>query len=75
MEREIQRLAAKHKEELDSLMQQCRADIDAADGRAFERYTQKVEELRSNLTREKEEACAKERKEATERYAHLQCFR
>ncbi len=68
VEREVQRLTASHKDELDLLKRQCQEEVDSADTRAFVRYQQRLEDMRQNFTKEKEEACTRERKMASDRY-------
>ncbi|KAF6768704.1 hypothetical protein AHF37_08628 [Paragonimus kellicotti] len=67
METEIAQLIAAHKAELRNLRQQCTETVEAADARAYQAYTSHIEELRQTLTREKEEACVKERELANQR--------
>ncbi|EUB62917.1 5-azacytidine-induced protein [Echinococcus granulosus] len=62
VEREIQRLMLNHKEELEEMKRLYKEDLEAADARAFESYSQKLEELRSRFSREREEICLQERK-------------
>nr|CDS18957.1 5 azacytidine induced protein 1 [Echinococcus granulosus] len=71
VEREIQRLMLNHKEELEEMKRLYKEDLEAADARAFESYSQKLEELRSRFSREREEICLQERKLVTERYDAL----
>ncbi|KAF5402102.1 hypothetical protein PHET_04348 [Paragonimus heterotremus] len=67
METEIAQLIAAHKAEIRNLRQQCTETVEAADARAYQAYTSHIEELRQTLTREKEEACVKERELANQR--------
>lgn len=67
VEREIQRLVLNHKGEMEEMKRLCKADLEAADARAFEGYSQKLEELRSKFSREREEICIQERKLVAER--------
>lgn len=67
VEREIQRILQNHKEELEQLKHQCRQEIEAADARAFDCYSQKLNELRSKFSMERETICTQERKLASER--------
>ncbi|KAL5963257.1 hypothetical protein TSMEX_008985 [Taenia solium] len=71
VEREIQRLVLNHKEEMEEMKRLCKEDLEAADARAFEGYSQKLEELRSKFSREREEICVQERKLVAERYDAL----
>ncbi|KAK3090467.1 hypothetical protein FSP39_012118 [Pinctada imbricata] len=68
LEPEIQRLIAKHKNEIKKIKQIQEADILASDERAAQRYVRMTEELRDQLAKEKEAACARERELAKERY-------
>ncbi|KAF8571094.1 hypothetical protein P879_01272 [Paragonimus westermani] len=67
METEIAQLIRAHKAEIRNLRQQCTETVEAADARAYQAYTIHIEELRQTLTREKEEACVKERELANQR--------
>uniref|UniRef100_A0A0X3Q3S8 Centrosomal protein of n=1 Tax=Schistocephalus solidus TaxID=70667 RepID=A0A0X3Q3S8_SCHSO len=71
VEKEIARLVASHKEELEELRKDCMCQVQAADARAFQAYGRQLDELRLALTQEKEEACAKERRLANERFENL----
>ncbi|VDP95443.1 unnamed protein product [Echinostoma caproni] len=66
-ESELAHLIAKHQAEMRHLRQSCAEQVRAADGRAYQTYTGQIEEIRQTLTREKEEACAREREAATQR--------
>ena len=61
LEPEIQRLIAKHKEEIKKLKTIHEAELTEADERAGQRYVQMTEQLRDQLAQEKEAACARER--------------
>ena len=61
LEPEIQRLIAKHKAELKKLKSVQEAELLASDERAGQKYIQMTEELRDQLAKEKETACARER--------------
>lgn len=68
LEPEIQRLIAKHKSELRKFKQIHEAELLEADERAAQRYVKMTEDLRSQLAKEKEEACMHERELAKQRY-------
>ncbi|PVD37615.1 hypothetical protein C0Q70_00211 [Pomacea canaliculata] len=68
LEPEIQRLIAKHKAELKKVKHVHEAELLEADERAAQRYVKMTEELRDQLAKEKEAACAREREIAKERY-------
>lgn len=68
LEPEIQRLIAKHKSELRKFKQIHEAELLEADERAAQRYVKMTEDLRSQLAKEKEEACMHERELARQRY-------
>ena len=61
LEPEIQRLIAKHASEIKKLKSLHEAELLASDERAGGKYIRMVEELRDQLAREKEQACARER--------------
>ncbi|XP_014772133.1 centrosomal protein of 131 kDa-like [Octopus bimaculoides] len=68
LEPEIQRLIAKHKGEMNKVKQIHEAELLESDERAAQRYVKLTEELRSQLAKEKEEACSHERELAKQRY-------
>ncbi|XP_061197331.1 centrosomal protein of 131 kDa-like [Saccostrea echinata] len=68
LEPEIQRLIAKHKNEIKKIKQIHEAEILESDERAAQRYVRMTEELRDQLAKEKEAACARERELAKQRY-------
>ncbi|XP_013385942.1 centrosomal protein of 131 kDa-like [Lingula anatina] len=68
LEPEIQRLIAKHKQEMKKLKQIHEAELLNADERAGGRYVRMNEELREQLEREKDMACQRERELARDRY-------
>ncbi|XP_066560484.1 centrosomal protein of 131 kDa isoform X1 [Amia ocellicauda] len=68
LEPEIQKLIAKHKQELKKLRAVHEAELLQADERAAQRYVRQTEELRQQLEREKEEQCQRERELAKQRY-------
>ena len=61
LEPERQRLIAKHKTELKKIKQIHEAELLESDERAAQRYVKMTEELRDQLAKEKEAACARER--------------
>nr|CAH8871310.1 unnamed protein product [Trichobilharzia regenti] len=67
MENEVAQMIANHKAEVAQLRQTYAEQIQAADVRAFQAYTNHIEELRQTLIKEKEEACSKEREIAEQR--------
>ncbi|BHF69533.1 hypothetical protein SprV_0301257900 [Sparganum proliferum] len=71
VEKEVARLVASHKEELEEIRKDCMCQVQAADARAFQTYGRQLDELRLALTQEKEEACAKERRLANERFENI----
>ncbi|VUZ55014.1 unnamed protein product [Hymenolepis diminuta] len=71
VERDIQRMATNHKEEIEELKRYYKEQLEAADARASEQYSQKIEELRAKFNKEREEICAQERKLVAERYESL----
>ncbi|KAL5017955.1 hypothetical protein ScPMuIL_003677 [Solemya velum] len=68
LEPEIQRLIAKHKTELKKVKQIHEAELLESDERAAQRYVKMTEELRDQLAKEKEAACARERELSKQRY-------
>ena len=68
LEPEIQRLIAKHKTELKKIKQIHEAELLESDERAAQRYVKMTEELRDQLAKEKEAACARERVLSKQRY-------
>lgn len=56
-----------HKEEIEELNRYYKKQLEAADAHASEQYSQKVEEFRLKLAKEREEICAQERKLVAER--------
>ncbi|CAH2291520.1 centrosomal of 131 kDa isoform X1 [Pelobates cultripes] len=68
LEPEIQRLIAKHKQEIRKLKALHEAELLQSDERAAQRYVRQAEELRHNLDREKEELAQRERELAKQRY-------
>uniref|UniRef100_A0ABI7ZU77 Centrosomal protein 131 n=1 Tax=Felis catus TaxID=9685 RepID=A0ABI7ZU77_FELCA len=67
LEPEIQKLIAKHKQELKKLKGLHEAELLQADARAAQRYGRQVEELREHLEREKEALGQQERERAQQR--------
>ena len=61
LEPEIQRLIAKHKEDVRKIKAMHEAELLASDERAGQRYITMTEQLRDQLQQEKEAACARER--------------
>uniref|UniRef100_A0A8C3T4Y9 Centrosomal protein 131 n=1 Tax=Chelydra serpentina TaxID=8475 RepID=A0A8C3T4Y9_CHESE len=73
LEPEIQKLIAKHKQEIKKLKTLHEAELLQADERAAQRYIRQTEELRELLEREKEEQGQRERELARQRYEkHLE---
>ncbi|XP_043819600.1 centrosomal protein of 131 kDa isoform X4 [Dromiciops gliroides] len=73
LEPEIQKLIAKHKQEIKKLKTLHEAELLQSDQRAAQRYVQQTEELREHLEREKEEQGRRERELARQRYEkHLE---
>ncbi|XP_059509638.1 centrosomal protein of 131 kDa isoform X2 [Stegostoma tigrinum] len=68
LEPEIQKLIAKHKQELKKLKALHEAELLQSDERAAQRYIRQTEELREQLEREKEDLCQRERDLARQRY-------
>jgi len=68
LEPEIQRLIAQHKMEVKKIKSIQEAELLEADERAGQRYIKMTEELRDQLAREKELACARERDLAKQTY-------
>ncbi|XP_043570917.1 centrosomal protein of 131 kDa isoform X4 [Chiloscyllium plagiosum] len=68
LEPEIQKLIAKHKQELKKLKALHEAELLQSDERAAQRYIKQTEELREQLEREKEDLCQRERDLARQRY-------
>ncbi|KAJ8318528.1 hypothetical protein KUTeg_003619 [Tegillarca granosa] len=68
LEPEIQRLIAKHKNEIKKIKQIHEAELLESDERAAQRYVKMTEDLRDQLAKEKEAACARERELAKQRY-------
>ncbi|XP_026908006.1 centrosomal protein of 131 kDa isoform X2 [Acinonyx jubatus] len=68
LEPEIQKLIAKHKQELKKLKGLHEAELLQADTRAAQRYGRQVEELREHLEREKEALGQQERERAQQRF-------
>jgi 5-azacytidine-induced protein 1 len=71
LEPEIQRLISKHKAEVKKLKSIHEAELLASDERAGGRYINMTEELRDQLAKEKESACARERELARQTYVWL----
>ncbi|XP_074870340.1 centrosomal protein of 131 kDa [Carettochelys insculpta] len=73
LEPEIQKLIAKHKQEIKKLKTLHEAELLQSDERAAQRYVRQAEELRELLEREKEEQGQRERELARQRYEkHLE---
>uniref|UniRef100_A0A8C5RA00 Centrosomal protein 131 n=1 Tax=Leptobrachium leishanense TaxID=445787 RepID=A0A8C5RA00_9ANUR len=68
LEPEIQRLIAKHKQEIRKLKALHEAELLQSDERAAQRYVRQAEELRQNLDQEKEDLAQRERELAKQRY-------
>nr|XP_039254153.1 centrosomal protein of 131 kDa-like [Styela clava]XP_039254154.1 centrosomal protein of 131 kDa-like [Styela clava] len=68
LEPEIQRLIAKHKQEVKKIKAIHEAELLQSDERAGQRYIRQTEELREHLEREKDAACNREREMARQRY-------
>lgn len=67
LEPEIQKLIAKHKQDIKKLKMLHEAELLQSDERAAQRYGQQAEELRDLLEREKEEQSQRERERARQR--------
>lgn len=72
LEPEIQKLIAKHKQEIKKLKMLHEAELLQSDERAAQRYIRQTEELREVLEREKEEQGQRERELARKRYVRTQ---
>lgn len=73
LEPEIQKLIAKHKQEIKKLKTLHEAELLQSDERAAQRYLRQTEELRALLEREQEEQSQRERELARQRYEkHLE---
>ncbi|KAM5216884.1 centrosomal protein of 131 kDa [Hipposideros larvatus] len=68
LEPEIQKLIAKHKQEVKKLRSLHAAELLQADERAAQRYGHQAEALREQLEREKEALCRQERERAQQRF-------
>lgn len=68
MEPEIQKLIAKHKQEIKKLKTLHEAELLQSDERAAQRYVRQTEELKEMLEHEKEEQGQRERELARQRY-------
>uniref|UniRef100_M3YK24 Centrosomal protein 131 n=1 Tax=Mustela putorius furo TaxID=9669 RepID=M3YK24_MUSPF len=68
LEPEIQKLIAKHKQEVKKLKSLHEAELLQADARAAQRFGRQVEELREQLEREKEALGRQERERAQQRW-------
>lgn len=68
LEPEIQKLIARHKQEVKKIKAIHEAELLQSDERAGQRYIRQTEELREHLEREKETACNREREMARQRY-------
>ncbi|XP_051888745.1 centrosomal protein of 131 kDa isoform X2 [Pristis pectinata] len=68
LEPEIQKLIAKHKQEIKKLKALHEAELAQSDERAARRYIRQTEELREQLEKEKEDLCQRERDLARQRY-------
>nr|XP_045744249.1 centrosomal protein of 131 kDa isoform X3 [Mirounga angustirostris] len=68
LEPEIQKLIAKHKQEVKKLKSLHEAELLQADSRAAQRFGRQVEELREHLQREKEALGQQERERAQQRF-------
>ncbi|XP_044103179.1 centrosomal protein of 131 kDa isoform X1 [Neovison vison] len=68
LEPEIQKLIAKHKQEVKKLKSLHEAELLQADARAAQRFGRQVEELREQLEREKEALGRQERERAQQRF-------
>ncbi|XP_029455077.1 centrosomal protein of 131 kDa isoform X2 [Rhinatrema bivittatum] len=68
LEPEIQKLIAKHKQEIKKLKALHEAELLQSDERAAQRYIRQTEELREHLEEEKEELSQRERELARKRY-------
>ncbi|XP_027651859.1 centrosomal protein of 131 kDa isoform X3 [Falco peregrinus] len=67
LEPEIQKLIAKHRQDIRKLKMLHEAELLQSDERAAQRYSQQAEELRGLLEREKEEQSQRERERARQR--------
>ena len=74
LEPEIQRLIAKHKAEIKKIKSIHEAELLESDERAGQRYVAMTEELRDQLAKEKEAACARERELARSTYVCVGCI-
>uniref|UniRef100_A0A663M783 Centrosomal protein 131 n=1 Tax=Athene cunicularia TaxID=194338 RepID=A0A663M783_ATHCN len=68
LEPEIQKLIAKHRQDIKKLKMLHEAELLQSDERAAQRYGRQAEELRGLLEREKEEQSQRERERARQRY-------
>lgn len=68
LEPEIQKLIAKHRQDIRKLKMLHEAELLQSDERAAQRYGRQAEELRGLLEREKEEQSQRERERARQRY-------
>ncbi|KAH9513151.1 hypothetical protein Btru_036007 [Bulinus truncatus] len=68
LEPEIQRLISKHKSDIKKIKQIHEAELLEADERAAQKYVKMTEELRDQLSSEKEAAIARERESSKHRY-------
>ncbi|XP_072882405.1 centrosomal protein of 131 kDa isoform X3 [Hemitrygon akajei] len=68
LEPEIQKLIAKHKQEIKKLKTLHEAELAQSDERAARRYIRQTEELREQLEKEKDDLCQRERDLARQRY-------
>ncbi|XP_053367904.1 centrosomal protein of 131 kDa isoform X3 [Clarias gariepinus] len=68
LEPEIQKLIAKHKQELKKLKVMHEAELLQADERAAQRYIRQTDELRQQLEKERDEQCQRERELAKQRF-------
>ncbi|XP_062886617.1 centrosomal protein of 131 kDa isoform X2 [Mobula hypostoma] len=68
LEPEIQKLIAKHKQEIKKLKALHEAELAQSDERAARRYIRQTEELREQLEKEKDDLCQRERDLARQRY-------
>lgn len=71
LEPEIQKLIAKHKQEVKKLRNLHAAELLQADERAAQRYGRQAEALREQLEQEKEALCQQERERAQQRWVSL----
>ncbi|XP_008048683.1 centrosomal protein of 131 kDa [Carlito syrichta] len=70
LEPEIQKLIAKHKQEVRKLRSLHEAELLQSDERASQRYLRQAEELRAQLEQEKEALGQQERERARQRFEH-----